>query len=486
MSEVISKEIIDKKEGNVESEFAKNKVLLTGAKALGGQAFFENLTLEVFSTVSNKKIVANIPYSGYHFKLFLGDFNNDGLDEILIRGSSGVTGGFAIAVIYAYLDGTLKEIFNQEDFNNEYKYIAKYLDYYKVLIKSENFNKNFILDISLRSRSYLDLIYDENGKLKEERSAKVTKLTGLCPIDSIYNNYYEIATTQEVCGINNTDILGEVQCVANLINSRFNITNLGIITYGEAFDVLSIYRAIDDKIHSMLPKGATVISLDKFGGKNDIIEYDFDDDGANEILVAYSLLGEPYIAIIKRVNEKLSIMDSFKGSGYNIKDLYIAPFDTKDILIGWSLGAGNNWLDLISFENGKLNLKPKNYMSVYGILYLEDINKDGIKELVLWRNDIGEAYYIKIYDFIKVNFVETSKYDEIYFKKVKAYYEKLLSENGEIPIYLYYLAEAEEKLKEYEEALKIIDKALNTKNPYPSIQFLNAMKNRILIKYKIQ
>lgn len=481
MSEVISRKIIDEKEGNIESLAFKSKILLTAVNPFNDSSFLDDLMLEVYGE-NSEKIVVNIQYSGYNFDLFIGDFNDDGLDEILIRGSKGRTGGLAIALIYRYSDGLLKEIFNQDQFNQEYKFSAKYLDDYKVLVRYENYNEEFILDISLRSKNYLDLIYDSNGKLKVNKDLTISKLSRFYPVDSIFTNYYEIVEIQSIYGITDVDNIGDIQCFSNLINNKFNITNIGVVTYG-GFGGSFRGRESYENIYEILPKDAIIISLDKFGGENEVIEHDFDGDGSNEFLIAYSFEGCPYIAILKKKDEGLKILHSLSGKGYNLEDLYIAPFENIGLLVGWNIGEKENKLDLINFDKGKLKTKDNCALN-YSKMYLEDINNDGVNELILWKHDVGKAYSIKIYDYLKKEFKETSKYNEIYYKGIKDYYINLLKEDNYASTYLYYLADAQIKLKEYEDALNTIDKALETKYPYPSVKTLNLMKKSILNEYK--
>lgn len=484
MSELIYREIIDEKEGYIESIEKKNKVVLTGRKPFQNSIFVDELAVEVTKINGDEKLVVKVPYSGYYFELFLGDFNNDGLDEIFIRGSKGRTAGLAIGVVYALVDGELKYIFNQDKFNEEYEYTGKYLNYYKVLIKSENFNKSFILDISLKAKAYLDILYDKDGILKQQKAVTVSDLRSIDTIQPIYSKNNNLVAVQIINGISDVDNLGTVQSIGNLINNKFNITNLGVITYGGTSNFFRYNRTKNEKILEVLPNGAIIISLDKFGGVNDVIEYDFDGDGEKEVLVGYLLDGDPYIAVLKATDEKMNILDAYKGEGYNIEDIYISSNKNNDILVGWNVGSKYNKLDFLKLVDGKLKKDNKNKLPAYGILYLEDINNNGLNEIVLWIHDTDEAYIVRIYELKGKEFKETTEYDAIYFQKVKRYYERLLEENGEFSTYLYYLVLAQEKTVDYECALKTIDRALNTKYPYPSVKALNLLKDRILDKFK--
>ena len=52
-------------------------------------------------------------------------------------------------------------------FSEKYKFIAKYLEGYKALVQSVTLKEKYIFDISKTPEIYLNIIYDENGKVKE-------------------------------------------------------------------------------------------------------------------------------------------------------------------------------------------------------------------------------------------------------------------------------------------------------------------------------
>lgn len=240
LSDSIYREVLGEKEGYVESKVNKNKVLLTGRKPFQNSLFIDKVKLEIYGVNKNENLEVSVPYSGYYFQLFLGDFNNDGLDEILIRGSKIRSGGGAIGLVYAFIDGRLKSIFNQEEFNTKYEYSGKYLEDYKVFIKSENLDKKFIIDISLKARPYLNLLYHSNGKLKEEKSITVSHMKSIYPVKPMYFDKYELIILQSINGVSDVDNLGMVQIVFNLINNRFNITKIGVTSYLDVGDFFSL------------------------------------------------------------------------------------------------------------------------------------------------------------------------------------------------------------------------------------------------------
>lgn len=463
--------IIDVAEGNVFEEFSDDKVILIGSYLSEKNELIKDLELTVRTVNGKGNISINVPYSGYNFKLFLGDFNGDGKDEIMLRGTLGGSGEFQIAVIYGYVDGKLAEIFNQDMFISKYKLNIKYLNSYKVEIKSEELKESFIMDISNKA---LDMVYDSNGNVKEEAKPYIAKISGAYPIDSLHKETYKIFVQQKIMGSVNADVLGIVESFLDLTDNKINIIKMGVLNLGQKDEVEE--KLSSDEILRKLPSGAELISLDRFGGKDKVISIDLDADGKKEILAAYTLDSVPYVAVF----EDNVLADCFEGEGYSLEDMKIIPMkDAKIILVGFKIEKKSNKLEILKFEDGKLKKTFKNEFPIYAEAYVEDIRKDGNIEVILWFHDTGEAYTVNIYNIEGDEFKATNEYDSVYFKKVVAYYKELLKNNKKSSTYLYYLALALEKTRDYEEAINSIEKALETEYPYPSVKELNKIRNRL-------
>lgn len=474
------RKIIDSKIGNIMGKDSVDRISLVGTYENEDTLYVTDLELILNNEKKGQTIRIKIPYEGYYLKLFLGDFNGDEKSEIMVRGGFGGSGGFQIAAIFNYENNTLKEIFNQEIFSKNFNFESKYLNSYVVYIESINTNEEFYLDISRKEKIYLNIVYDSNGKVKKGNEPTVSNITGAYPINSIYSDTYSLLLQQRIIGVSNADTLGVMETYVSLIDNRIDVSYVGLLTLGKKKEALN-RRVIDNEILSELPNSASLISLDKFGGRNNVIEKDLDGDGAKEVLVAYELEGMPNLCIFKEINEKLKLIDTFKGDGTDIENLMIIPIKSHiNIIIGWKIEEKANKLDILRFKNGRIHREFKNKVSMYGKIEIEDLNNDGNKEIMLWIHDTREAYMVKTYNLEGNVLKLTEKYDSIYFKKVEEYYENLLNKHKDSTTYLYYLALAHEKVREYEGALKAIEKALLIENPYPSVRELNRVKKRIL------
>lgn len=225
--------IIDVIESNITNINSKERVVLTGKRETKDSNYVYNLMLEVYKKDGDKIFSEKIPFSGYNLNLSAFDFNGDGKNEIVIRGGFGGSGGFEIISIYSYFDGKFKNIFNQDIFGEKYKFEAKYLDNYKVYVKSIGTNEEFIIDISLKEKNYLDKIYNKVGKVDGTNNIVIDAISSAYPIKSIYKNAYSLILNQRIIGIYNADTLGIVQSYVDFENNNIKIIKICILIFGE-------------------------------------------------------------------------------------------------------------------------------------------------------------------------------------------------------------------------------------------------------------
>ena len=139
---------------------------------------------------SNKPIITEIPYTGYSLELFLGDFNGDGRDEIMVRGEYGGSGSYAIAAIYKYKDGYLEEIFNPDMFSEKYKFIGT-------------------------------------------QQPIISAINGAYPIKSVFQKNYFLFIRQRVIGVSNADKIGYIGSFIDLLNNDIKVIEMGSYHFGE-------------------------------------------------------------------------------------------------------------------------------------------------------------------------------------------------------------------------------------------------------------
>ena len=225
MADLDNKVVIDSISANIIDEHSQDKSILVGILPYENSTYSENLELIIKPEVGYPTKI-KLPFSGYDMQLFCGDFTNDKKDEIMVRGSFGGSGGFEIGVIYKFENNQIKEIFNQDDISKNNPCSATFKDNYKVHISCGE--KKYSINLSSRPKNYLQLAYDENGKVLPGVVAYVDAPNALFPIKDVDNSYYELLIQQRIVGVVNADTLGIIQTVCDFINGKFNVVTKGL------------------------------------------------------------------------------------------------------------------------------------------------------------------------------------------------------------------------------------------------------------------
>ncbi|WP_347178006.1 hypothetical protein [Sporosarcina thermotolerans] len=143
------------------------------------------------------------------------------MDEILIGITTGGSGGIINYYIVSFVGNQAKFLFDSDVYNNHFQYDVTYQDNYKVEVVSRPNNERYIIDISTRDASYLNEIYDRNGKLKSPITGFVDPLSGLYPVDFDSNGVYELLAYQKISGRYHADGLGYIMNTLGWKNNGF-------------------------------------------------------------------------------------------------------------------------------------------------------------------------------------------------------------------------------------------------------------------------
>ncbi|WP_432361557.1 VCBS repeat-containing protein [Sporosarcina sp. UB5] len=218
--------------GDVTGDRVVDQIYLTGTKT-PDSPFIQNITLHVRD--GRTGIMTTIPLHnnvGYNPRLFLGDFTGNGIDEILIGIDTGGSGGIINYYIVSFAGNIAKLLFDSDVYNNQFQYDVTYQDHYKVEVVSRPNNERYIIDISTRDASYLNEIYDRNGKLKSPITGFVDPLSGLYPVDFDSNGVYELLAYQKISGRYHADGLGYIMNTLEWKNNGFALQQQYLAIFG--------------------------------------------------------------------------------------------------------------------------------------------------------------------------------------------------------------------------------------------------------------
>lgn len=231
-TETMDLKIVFQIKGDVNGDKIPDGVFLTGINT-PSSPFIKDITLVVKDGRTGR--IIRVPLSenaGYNPRIFLGDFNGDGVKDILVSINSGGSGGMMYHFIYSFTENIPQLIFDSNKYNEEYEYLITYKDNFKVDAVSEINNEKYVIDISHRNKDYLSEVYNNNGKLKEPITGFVNPLSGLYPVDFDYDGIYELLAYQKIAGRYNADSLGYFLNTLKWENNSFNLNNQNVAIWG--------------------------------------------------------------------------------------------------------------------------------------------------------------------------------------------------------------------------------------------------------------
>lgn len=232
------KVIIDAAYGSITNKYADDKVILVGEFPDEKSNYANSLQL-VIDRENDLPLTINVPYDGCNMQLFVGDFTGDRIDNIMIRGEYNNTLvdknghnnliNYELGVIYKYENEKLIEIFNMEKYKNNNLPYAKFKNNYRTSVYCNK--KKYLIDLSTRSKEYLNGIYDENKKVKTNLIPTLDNPSGIFPIKEVFNDCYNLLIYQKIVGINNSDVIGTIETLINLNDNKINIIYEGLLSF---------------------------------------------------------------------------------------------------------------------------------------------------------------------------------------------------------------------------------------------------------------
>lgn len=205
--------IVSSERGDVNGDKIADDVYLTGYRT-PASPFVQHIQLHIKDGATGH--IYTVPLkenTGYNPTVFLGDFTGDGIADILINIDSGGSGAFTYDSLFSFVNNQPRLLYDNDWFMKTYSAGTKvtFENGYKVRVVNRSLRKEYILDISLRDREYLNELYDANGVLKKPVSGDVQVVSGTYPIDLQRDGVYELWPFQRITGLYNADGLGDLQ-----------------------------------------------------------------------------------------------------------------------------------------------------------------------------------------------------------------------------------------------------------------------------------
>lgn len=231
-----------------------------------------------------------------------------------------------------------------------------------------------------------------------------------------------------------------------------------------------------------LPKGSKLTVPDGPVGMDPVIRIDLDGDEEDEALVLYrSTNNDNQVGafVLKKDPKGWEKIFITKGSGTKVNWANAADVTgdkRKELLLGWQSGdSAESVLEIFHWKKDKLTkLKEIPYNELEAVRF-----EGGDKtRLAIWKRDMADAYKIDLLTWKGDSVVSDIEYYPSYFQEVITYYQRRISEVPDAAYYWYYLADAQLKAKQPEQALHSIDKGLSLKSVVPTKGYFQQLRTQ--------
>ena len=235
-------------------------------------------------------------------------------------------------------------------------------------------------------------------------------------------------------------------------------------------------------VKKFLPQNSQIVDCGSTKEEDNILLKDLDNDGINEIITAYKLVGEDEkinILVLKKNRRNwIKTLDE-KGEGFELASVLAEDMDgdgQNEVLLNRRVGS--IWVKLSIYKwNNNLLSKASNEELYYSNLDIVDVPGKNIKAIATWTHDTGNAYIVDVLKWDGKTFISSKDLYANYFKKsVVPYYEQKVKEMPNYGYYWYYLGDAQMKAGDKEAALKSIEIGFNLNTGYPSKEDFSKLK----------
>lgn len=219
-------------EGYIQSTKERATVyILYDTKRYGEDSIYNDfyMAIQTKEKIILKDLKTDDYCGSYRLDLYVCDVTGDGLDEIAIQSTVGMTGGAGqyLSRIFKLYDSEVREIFYSSPIKNfDTGFSSTFEDNYRLLILNSYTKYENVIDFSTEKK-YQDLYFDADGNVIKNDVVSCDSFFEFVPQDTDNDNVFEIICKQyaSICG--HSDYVGEAQSILkyNRKTKTFEIIN---------------------------------------------------------------------------------------------------------------------------------------------------------------------------------------------------------------------------------------------------------------------
>ena len=190
-----------------------NKVSNVSIKS-NGSNFQEDIEI-VVETAGNELVFSPEHNEGYDPSLFIGNFLDNGLDQLLYSVNSGGSGGYSYYQLFSLKNNEIKELFNSDDFNP---------------LISASYIENDIIEIDYQGKKlYIDSSFS-GCESKEDCSLYISSVSAIFPYYNIDLDRYYLQVLQRIYGGFSANNYGYILSLLSISEDGYNVINIGTLS----------------------------------------------------------------------------------------------------------------------------------------------------------------------------------------------------------------------------------------------------------------
>jgi hypothetical protein len=213
--------ILDRQTGNNTSDGKPRDILLIGRKPNENSNYADDLSLIILDETNSNPITVKLPnVCGYDSKLFVGDFNGDKTNDVLVTIPTGGSGGIVEHRIIT-LSGEPKIIFGSAE-NKGIVTAGRFVEGFKFQLRERYTERTVAIDLINKMNTYVKAnLYDNTGKLLRQENGSVNPFGELKPLDVGHDGIFELRGQQRITGMYNADTVGYIYSIWKYENGEW-------------------------------------------------------------------------------------------------------------------------------------------------------------------------------------------------------------------------------------------------------------------------